>query len=74
LAALLGALTAVDLKFEIVVIPVSDFERAKKFYARLGWRLDADFDSRKERRTVPSCRRTTKACRCTGPRQPEPTA
>src|SRR6478752_4212922 len=34
---------AVDLKLEIVVIPVSDVERAKQFYARLGWRLDADF-------------------------------
>ena len=33
----------VDMKFEIVVIPVSDVDRAKEFYARLGWRLDADF-------------------------------
>jgi len=33
----------IDMKFEIVVIPVSDVERAKAFYARLGWRLDADF-------------------------------
>jgi catechol 2,3-dioxygenase-like lactoylglutathione lyase family enzyme len=32
-----------DLKLEVVVIPVSDVDRAKKFYARLGWRLDADF-------------------------------
>jgi catechol 2,3-dioxygenase-like lactoylglutathione lyase family enzyme len=32
----------VDLKLEAVVIPVSDVERAKDFYARLGWRLDAD--------------------------------
>jgi catechol 2,3-dioxygenase-like lactoylglutathione lyase family enzyme len=37
------AAPAVDLKFEIVVIPVSDVERAKQFYAKLGWRLDADF-------------------------------
>jgi len=34
----------VDLKLEVVVIPVSDVERAKEFYGRLGWRLDADFD------------------------------
>ncbi len=34
---------AVDTKLEIVVIPVSDVERAKQFYASLGWRLDADF-------------------------------
>jgi catechol 2,3-dioxygenase-like lactoylglutathione lyase family enzyme len=33
----------VDMKFELVVIPVSDVDRAKEFYARLGWRLDADF-------------------------------
>jgi catechol 2,3-dioxygenase-like lactoylglutathione lyase family enzyme len=33
----------VDLKLEVVVIPVSDADRAKDFYARLGWRLDADF-------------------------------
>ena len=32
-----------DMKFEIVVIPVSDVDRAKEFYGRLGWRLDADF-------------------------------
>jgi catechol 2,3-dioxygenase-like lactoylglutathione lyase family enzyme len=34
---------AVDLKLEAVVIPVSDVERSKTFYAGLGWRLDADF-------------------------------
>jgi len=33
----------VDMKFEIVVIPVSDVDRAKEFYGSLGWRLDADF-------------------------------
>jgi catechol 2,3-dioxygenase-like lactoylglutathione lyase family enzyme len=33
----------VDLKFEAVVIPVSDVDRAKEFYKSLGWRLDADF-------------------------------
>src|SRR5215470_17832648 len=33
-----------DLKLEVVVIPVSDVDRAKKFYGeRLAWRLDADF-------------------------------
>src|SRR5262245_44343013 len=34
---------AVDMKLEVVVIPVADVERAKTFYAGLGWRLDADF-------------------------------
>jgi catechol 2,3-dioxygenase-like lactoylglutathione lyase family enzyme len=33
----------VDLKLEVVVIPVSDVDRAKGFYGGLGWRLDADF-------------------------------
>ena len=32
-----------DLKLEVVVLPVSDVDRAKAFYAGLGWRLDADF-------------------------------
>ena len=41
-----------DMKFEIVVIPVSDVDRAKEFYARLGWRLDADFDSGKDFRVM----------------------
>src|ERR1700726_2171670 len=31
-----------DMKLEVVVIPVSDVDRAKEFYSRLGWRLDAD--------------------------------
>ncbi len=39
--------TSIDMKFEIVVIPVSDVDRAKQFYANLGWRLDADFDDGK---------------------------
>ena len=33
----------IDLKLEAIVIPVADIDRAKKFYANLGWRLDADF-------------------------------
>jgi catechol 2,3-dioxygenase-like lactoylglutathione lyase family enzyme len=33
----------VDLKLEVVVVPVSDVERAKRFYLGMGWRLDADF-------------------------------
>jgi catechol 2,3-dioxygenase-like lactoylglutathione lyase family enzyme len=34
---------ATDLKLEVVVIPVSDVDRARRFYESLGWRLDADF-------------------------------
>jgi catechol 2,3-dioxygenase-like lactoylglutathione lyase family enzyme len=33
----------VDMRLEVVVLPVSDVDRAKEFYVRLGWRLDADF-------------------------------
>ncbi len=33
-----------DMKLEVVVIPVSDVDRAKRFYDGLGWRLDADFN------------------------------
>lgn len=34
---------SIDMKFEVAAIPVSDVDRAKQFYSRLGWRLDADF-------------------------------
>src|SRR6266446_295030 len=33
---------AVDMKLEVVTLPVSDVDRAKRFYQSLGWRLDAD--------------------------------
>ena len=42
----------VDMKFEIVVIPVSDIDRAKEFYGRLGWRLDADYDNGDDFRVI----------------------
>lgn len=38
-----GSLEMITMKLEVVVIPVADVERARNFYARLGWRLDADF-------------------------------
>jgi catechol 2,3-dioxygenase-like lactoylglutathione lyase family enzyme len=45
MAAVVGAPRAqpVDMKLEVVVVPVADVDRAKAFYAQLGWRLDADF-------------------------------
>lgn len=43
-----ASVAKVDMKFEIVVVPVSDIDRAKAFYARLGWRLDGDFDNGKD--------------------------
>ena len=39
----------VDLKLEVITIPVSDIDRAKQFYDNLGWRLDADFSNGSER-------------------------
>ena len=36
-------IATVDMKLEVVTISVSDVERAKAFYEKLGWRLDADF-------------------------------
>ena len=47
-----ASVTTIDMKFEIVVIPVSDVDRAKEFYAGLGWRLDADHESGKDFRVV----------------------
>ncbi|SFO95285.1 hypothetical protein SAMN05216330_105121 [Bradyrhizobium sp. Ghvi] len=41
-----------DLKLEVIVIPVSDVERAKNFYAGLGWRLDADYASGDDYRVI----------------------
>ena len=35
-----ASVTKIDMKLEVVVIPVSDVDRAKEFYRRLGWRLD----------------------------------
>jgi catechol 2,3-dioxygenase-like lactoylglutathione lyase family enzyme len=40
------------MKFEVVVIPVSDVDRAKEFYGRLGWRLDADYDNGDDFRVI----------------------
>ncbi len=35
----------IDMKLEVITIPVSDVDRAKEFYGGLGWRLDADFSN-----------------------------
>jgi catechol 2,3-dioxygenase-like lactoylglutathione lyase family enzyme len=41
-----------DLRLEVVVVPVSDVDRAKRFYEKLGWRLDADIAAGAELRVV----------------------
>jgi catechol 2,3-dioxygenase-like lactoylglutathione lyase family enzyme len=42
----------VDMKLEVVLVPVSDVDRAKGFYQQLGWRLDADFVTGEDFRVV----------------------
>src|SRR5437762_4744260 len=42
----------VDMKLEVVIISVSDVDRAKEFYTKLGWRLDADFAAGEDWRAV----------------------
>src|ERR1041384_1855695 len=41
-----------DMKLEVVVISVSDVDRAKEFYGGLGWRLDADFTAGDDFRVI----------------------
>jgi catechol 2,3-dioxygenase-like lactoylglutathione lyase family enzyme len=43
---------AAVMKLEVVVIPVSDIDRAKQFYSKIGWRLDADFDNGSDFRVI----------------------
>jgi len=47
-----ASVTKVAHKFEVLVIPVSDVDRAKQFYASLGWRLDADYDNGSDFRVI----------------------
>lgn len=41
-----------DMKIEVIVIPVSDVDRAKRFYGQLGWRLDLDYSGRDDYRVI----------------------
>jgi len=45
-------LATVPMKFEVTPLPVTDFDRAKAFYQRLGWRLDIDFKPTPETRGI----------------------
>jgi catechol 2,3-dioxygenase-like lactoylglutathione lyase family enzyme len=42
----------IDMKLEVVVIPVSDVDRAKRFYSDLGWRLDLDYTAGDDYRVI----------------------
>lgn len=51
-AARIAGIAKIDMKLEVVVIPVSDVDRAKEFYERIGWRLDIDRSSGEDFRLV----------------------
>ena len=51
-ATLAPSAGTVDLKLEVVIVPVSDVDRAKRFYGNLGWRLDADLTTGDDWRVV----------------------
>jgi catechol 2,3-dioxygenase-like lactoylglutathione lyase family enzyme len=51
-AARNAGVARIDMKLEVVVIPVSDVDRSKEFYARIGWRLDADRSTGEDFRLV----------------------
>src|SRR5258706_12195598 len=42
----------IDMKLDVVVIPVSDVDRAKRFYSDLGWRLDIDYTAGDDFRVI----------------------
>jgi len=44
--------TPVDYKLEVAILPISDADRTKRFYASLGWREDADFPIREDFRVL----------------------
>jgi len=44
------------MKLEVVVVPVADVDRAKRFYMALGWREDADYAAGADRPSAPACR------------------
>ncbi len=48
----MAEVSTIDMGLEVVTVPVSDVERAKRFYQSLGWRLDADFAAGDDARLV----------------------
>jgi catechol 2,3-dioxygenase-like lactoylglutathione lyase family enzyme len=44
--------SVMEMKLEVVVLPVADVDRSKQFYENLGWRLDADFSNGSDFRVV----------------------
>ena len=64
---------SIDLKLEVVVIGVSDVDRAKVFYEKLGWRLDADFVKGDDFRVIQFTPRNSQASIIFGKGVPSPT-
>ena len=62
----------IDMKLEVVVIGVSDVDRAKAFYENLGWRLDADFTQGQEFRVIQFTPRNSDASIIFGKGVPSP--
>ena len=56
-----------DMRLEVVVRPVSDVDRAKELYVRLGWRLDADFVAGDDFRVAESWATMAAVCASTAP-------
>ena len=61
-----------DMKLEVVVVPVSDVDKAKDFYQGLGWRLDADFAKGEDFRVVQLTRPARSARSSSAPGSPRP--
>jgi catechol 2,3-dioxygenase-like lactoylglutathione lyase family enzyme len=65
----------VDMNLEVYVIPVSDVDRSKQFYERLGWRLDDDAAPLDSTNALPvgvAARFTDNAKRSSNPSSPKP--
>src|SRR6201984_165728 len=62
----------VDMKLEVVVVGVSDVDRAKAFYEKLGWRLDADFVKGDDFRVIPFTPHNSQASMIFGKGVPSP--
>src|SRR6516225_9337961 len=60
-AARNAGVAGINMKLEVVVIPVSDVERSKEFYEGIGWRLDIDRSAGEDFRLVPTRRASVAA-------------
>jgi hypothetical protein len=61
-----------DMKLEVVVIPMSDVDRAKRFYGNLGWRLDIDYAAGDDYRVIQFPAPAVRSCSARISPQPRP--